>query len=33
MSRAKTNEEFHEEVKLVNPDIEVTGFYVNGDSR
>ena len=33
MPRAKTNEEFHEEVKLVNPDIEVTGFYVNGDSK
>lgn len=33
MARAKTNEEFHNEMKLVNPDIEITGFYVNGDSK
>ena len=30
MPRAKTNEEYYEEVSRINPNIEVFGFYVNG---
>ncbi len=33
MPRAKTNEEYYEEVNLINPNIEVSGFYVNGNSK
>ena len=33
MPRAKTNEEYYEEVSRINPTIEVTGFYVNGLSK
>lgn len=33
MARAKTNEEYYEEVSRINPDIEISGFYVNGNSK
>ena len=33
MPRAKTNEEYYEEVSRINQTIEVTGFYVNGLSK
>ena len=33
MPRAKTNEEFYKEVNDVNPDIDLYGFYKNGNSK
>lgn len=33
MPKAKTNEEYYKEVTKINPDIEITGFYVNGNSK
>lgn len=33
MPRAKTNEEYYEEVSRINPDIGILGFYVNGNSK
>lgn len=33
MPRAKTNEEYYAEVSRINPDIEISGLYVNGNSK
>ena len=31
MPRAKTNEEYYTEANKINKDIEITGFYKNGN--
>lgn len=33
MPRAKTNEQYYAEVSYINPNIEILGFYVNGNSK
>lgn len=33
MARAKTNEEYYNEVTEINPNIKISGFYVNGNSK
>lgn len=33
MPRARTNEEFYDEVRIINPNIEISGFYKNVSSK